>query len=237
MAFSTTVHLGGADPSTAIAASLALALAASGPKAIIQGAGEAVLQLSSSDVDDQASDSGAGSVYIEGYGALGEFRKETLVLTARTGVNTVNLYATITKLEIASAGASGVNEGDIYVSPDSQALTLGVPNANVIHAIGAGDGRARLNQFKVPYGHSASIRSATCSAAGGTVTMLVQARASATAPWLDVARFVATDAAGTEPMPILTPKRMYGGEIRIGYEDTAGSQAVQVDVQVNLTNI
>lgn len=237
MAFSTSIILGGTNPSTAIVSIPTLLLAASGPKAIIQAAGEAVLQLSSSDVDDQPSDTGAGSVYIEGYSVLGLFLSETVDLNAQSAVNTVNLYATVTRFEIASSGATGVNEGDIYLAPDSQALTTGVPDANVIHVIGANDGRARLNQFKVPLGHSASVRAATCSAAGGTVTCIVQVRASASDPWLDVARFVATDAAGTEPMPILRQQRLYGGEVRVVYEDAAGSNAAQIDVEVNLTNI
>ena len=90
------------------------------------------LQVSSTSANDTSAGTGARSLYIQGilYNN-GYWKQKTSVVVNLNGQT---------------------NEGDIYVSPLGQSTTLGVPDANIIHAVQAGYSNSTGGIYSVPYG-------------------------------------------------------------------------------------
>ena len=89
------------------------------------------MTISSSSVNDTSAGSGAQTVTVWGLDANWGAVTETATMNGKTAVNLVNTYSRINKLCVATAGASGWNEGNIYIGAQSDTLTNGKPNTNV----------------------------------------------------------------------------------------------------------
>lgn len=113
-------------------------------------------QISSSSTNDNATGTGARTVYIEGLKKVNNKWldiNETLTLD---GINAVLTNSTdwwrVNKMWVNTAGTGGENEGNIYISPAGQALTTGVPVINNIKSIIIGYNNSTGGFFSVGSG-------------------------------------------------------------------------------------
>jgi len=72
------------------------------------------MQVSSSDVNDDAGDAGALTVEIQGLDGDYAEQTETVTLNGQSQVATSNTYLRVFRMRVVTAGASGWNEGTIY---------------------------------------------------------------------------------------------------------------------------
>jgi len=93
---------------------------------------------------------------------------------------------------VATAGATGANEGIIYASTGTQ--TTGTPNdlGTVRMTIALGDGESRAALYTVPAGKIAYLTSVIAATSEVTDNLLVtlRSRATASAPWFVKDAFV-----------------------------------------------
>ncbi len=109
-----------------------------------------ILSVASTSANDTSAGTGAKQVTLFGLDAnLIEFR-EVVILNGQTEVDTVNLFTQINQCLITDSGTSLINEGDIYISDDTDTFTLGVPQNRVYNAIKVGDGISKTATFTVP---------------------------------------------------------------------------------------
>ncbi len=120
-------------------------------------AAAAILDITSTDVDDQVADTGASTIIIEGLDADFVAISESVTLTAQTAALTVNSYLRVNAMYVTAAGSSLANEGIIYASTGAQ--TAGTPDvATTIRAtIVALGGASRAAIYTVPAGKVAYV--------------------------------------------------------------------------------
>lgn len=128
-----------------------------------------IMKVSSTSANDTGAGSGARTVRIVGLDSTWKIQDEIITLNGQTGVNTTKEYLRILKMFIATAGATGWNEGDVYIG--TGAITAGVPA--VIHDMANGTtgdhGNVSLTAaFSVPKGYRLHILSIAFSSDKGT---------------------------------------------------------------------
>jgi hypothetical protein len=112
----------------------------------LTGTTGSALQISSTSVNDTGAGTGALTIYINGiyksndnWFERGTFSTPT-TLNGQTAVQIgteVDWYR-INKIFVLTTGSSETNEGDLYISPLSQSLTAGVPDAMTLLSVIAG---------------------------------------------------------------------------------------------------
>lgn len=105
------------------------------------------LNISSSDVNDTLTGSGARTVYVEGLDNNYNQINETLNMNGQTPVSTINQYLRINKMYVVLVGATTLNEGIIYLGTGP--ITNGKP-LNVYYIIDAQYGESQVGVFTVP---------------------------------------------------------------------------------------
>ena len=125
----------------------------------LTGTTGSAIQISSSSANDDVAGTGALTIYIEGiqisnsgntWTAISTFSSPT-ILTGQTAVqigSDTNWYR-INKIWVLSTGSGEVNDGDLYISTNGQALTAGVPDTNTIKAVIAGYSNSTGGVFSV----------------------------------------------------------------------------------------
>jgi hypothetical protein len=135
---------------------------------------EVIMTISSDDADDIAAGSGAQTVFIEGVNALYEKISETLIMDGVDEVDTDLAYMVVTRMYVVTAGASLVNEGNIYVGTGT--VTAGKP-AVVEAKIPADFGQTAQAFDIVPAGHTYYLcRSLMSAARTGTTNVDIRLR-------------------------------------------------------------
>jgi len=109
-----------------------------------------LMNISSSDVDDLAGDTGAWNVTVYGLDAGYNFINETLQLNGQNPVSTTLQYLRVYRMIVRESGTTGYNEGIIYLG--TGAVVAGAP-ANKYGIIDANYGQTFMTQFTVPDGY------------------------------------------------------------------------------------
>ena len=114
------------------------------------------LGVSSADADDDAGDTGARTVEIQGLDASYAVQTETVTLDGLTKVETAGLYLRVFRAKVLTAGSSGTNEGKIYVYDTSDSVVAGVPQTagKILATIAAGYGQTQMAIYTIPAGYS-----------------------------------------------------------------------------------
>ena len=110
-----------------------------------------VMKISSSSTDDDATGTGARTVFIEGVNGTGGLLTETVILDGQTEVNTVNSYDAIERMVVLTVGSGGKNAGIIYAGTGT--VTAGVP-AVPYGVIGAGENNSMVGHWTCPTGYT-----------------------------------------------------------------------------------
>lgn len=124
----------------------------------------AKMDLVSSSVNDDGSPAGSGARTVTIYGLLSDYSEasETLTLNGTTPVQTVNSYLRINNMRVATAGASGLTEGNITLS-ETGGTTF------KYGYIAAGFTRQRQMIYTVPIGKTLYLTSITVSGVNTSV--------------------------------------------------------------------
>ncbi len=111
----------------------------------LSGITGSALQISSSNASDTGAGTGALTIYIEGIVISDSGNTWTEVSTFSTpttlnGQTAVQIgsrtdWYRINKIWVLSTGSGECNAGDLYISPNGQSLSSGVPDANVLQAM------------------------------------------------------------------------------------------------------
>ena len=109
-----------------------------------------LMNISSSDVDDLAGDTGAWNVTVYGLDAGYNFINETLQLNGQNPVSTTLQYLRVYRMITRESGSSGYNEGIIYLG--TGAVVAGAPT-NKYGIIDANYGQTFMSQFTIPDGY------------------------------------------------------------------------------------
>ena len=154
----------------------------------------AQLELTSTDVDDtDTTGAGARTVTIEGLDANYAAISETVELngqTADAGSTTTASFLRVNRMYVASAGASGVNEGVIYASTGTQ--TTGTPDdlTTIRATIAANAGQTLQAIYTVPAGKTMYLYALHASSAATTGSSQIDFLTSENAgPWRTKDRF------------------------------------------------
>jgi hypothetical protein len=110
------------------------------------------MKVSSDDADDNATGTGARTVFVEGLDANYNEISETVILNGQTAVLTVKSYIRINEAYVASAGTSNGAEGNIYFGTGN--VTAGVP-ATVYDIIKFDYNTRVTGHYTVPAGYTA----------------------------------------------------------------------------------
>ncbi len=129
---------------------------------LLTGTTGSALQISSSNVNDIAAGSGAITIYIDGIkiSNSGNTWTESSTFSTPTTLNgqtAVQIgsdtdWYRINKIWVLTTGSGKKNAGDLYISPLSQALTAGVPDANTLRAVIVGYSNSTGGCFSVASG-------------------------------------------------------------------------------------
>lgn len=111
-----------------------------------------ILKVSSSSLDDSATNPGARQVELFGLDADYNEISETVNLGGQTAVNTSNSFLRINRMVVRSAGSGGQNAGVIYAGTGT--ISSGVP-ANKYATIAVGDNQTLMALWTVPAGYTA----------------------------------------------------------------------------------
>lgn len=131
-----------------------------------------VLKVSSSDADDtSAGGGGSGARTVRIFGLDGNYAlvQEDVSLTGQTAVNTTNSYLRVYRAYVLTAGATGQEEGDIYVGDGT--VTSGIP-ATKYAKIQAGYGQTELALYTIPAGKKGYIHRLIASSFGNANVFL-----------------------------------------------------------------
>lgn len=110
-----------------------------------------VMKLSSTSANDTAAGTGARTVFIQGLNSSYNVISEILALNGQTEVNTVNSYLRVFKIFVVTAGATGSNEGVVYLGDG--VVTAGVPATKYAIAF-IGEGSSFAAVYTVPAGYT-----------------------------------------------------------------------------------
>ena len=122
--------------------------------------------ISSSDVDDSSAGAGARTGTIFYLDDNGDEGTEDFTLNGQTPVALANQMKRVNRIEIDSAGASGFNEGTIYLFEGT--ATLGVPDdlTKIINGITIDHNQTTSSFWTCPNKKRGYIRSALATSAG-----------------------------------------------------------------------
>jgi hypothetical protein len=115
-----------------------------------------IMTLSSSDADDTSA--GVGARTVEVFGLDADYReiKETIILNGQTGVSSSKSYLRIILMTVRTAGATGYNEGQVYLGTGT--ITAGVPaviDARIsFTSDGLGENQTLMAIYTIPAGHT-----------------------------------------------------------------------------------
>jgi len=123
----------------------------SGSDIYVYSGAATVMNLTSTDVDDVPLDTGAWNVTIYGLDAGYNMINETLQLNGQTSVSTVLQYLRVYRMIVREAGATGWNEGIIYLG--TGVTVAGVPT-NKYAIIDANYGQTMMTQYTIPDGYT-----------------------------------------------------------------------------------
>jgi len=126
------------------------------------------MTVSSSDVDDTSAGSGVRTVEIKGLSGGVELT-EIITLNGQTAVTTVNSFERINFMKGLTAGATGSNEGIVYIGTGT--VTAGKPAA-VVNLMEAATNMSSSGFFTVPIDRTAFLIQVISSAEGNKVAML-----------------------------------------------------------------
>lgn len=136
-----------------------------------------VLKVSSSSLDDAATQTGARQVEIYGLDADYNEISEIVQLAGQTAINTSNSFLRVNRMIVRSAGSGGANAGVIYAGTGS--ISSGVP-ANKYATIAAGDNQTLMALWTVPAGYTAYLYethvTAACTTSNKLLTATIVAR-------------------------------------------------------------
>jgi len=126
-------------------------------------AAASVLNVSSSDVKDDAAGVGARTMLIEGIDANYAEISETVIMDGQTRITTANSYLRINACTVLTAGAELDNAGIIYLYTGT--ATAGVPDdmTKLYAALAAGANRSSNTIYTVPAGKYAVVYNLTFS--------------------------------------------------------------------------
>ena len=116
-----------------------------------------VLKVSSSDADDTLLGAGARTVKITGLDTDYKVVTDTVELDGQTAVNTVVEFLRVNFFEVLTVGATGYNEGTVYVGDGT--VTAGVP-ATKYSVMLTKHNAAFSGHYTVPAGFTAYVHSA-----------------------------------------------------------------------------
>ena len=124
-----------------------------GPGVYVYPTAAVQMTVSSSSINDTAAGSGMRQVLIQGLDSNYNEISETITLNGQTPVTTVNSYLRIqgTGMRGSAAGASGTNEGIIYIGVG--AVAVGVPTT-IYNLISIGDSSSHSGFFTIPAGNT-----------------------------------------------------------------------------------
>jgi hypothetical protein len=115
------------------------------------------IKITSSDVDDTASGAGARQLVIFYLDENGWEATETISLNGQTEVTTVALMSAVNRVMVKEAGATGYNEGVIYLFVGTS--TLGVPDdsTTIVNGITIDHNQTTSSFYTVPSNKTAYI--------------------------------------------------------------------------------
>ena len=123
----------------------------SGSNIYVYPAAATLMNLTSTDVDDLMGDTGAWNVTIYGLDAGYNQINETVALNGQTRVPTTLQYLRVYRMVVRNVGATGWNEGIIYLGTGVTAA--GVPT-NKYAIIDANYGQTMMSQYTIPDGYT-----------------------------------------------------------------------------------
>lgn len=123
-----------------------------------------VMTVSSSSANDTEVGTGARTVLVVGLDSDYNEISEIVTLNGQSGVTTTKSYLRLRTLKIETVGASGSNEGIIYIGTGT--IAIGKPE-NVFCVIGIGEGISHFGPFTVPAGKTAYAWSSAISVESG----------------------------------------------------------------------
>ena len=126
----------------------------SGSNIYIYPAAATLMNLTSTDVDDLMGDTGAWNVTIYGLDAGYNQINETVALNGQTRVPTTLQYLRVYRMVVRNVGATGWNEGIIYLGTGVTAA--GVPT-NKYAIIDANYGQTMMTTYTIPDGYTGYI--------------------------------------------------------------------------------
>lgn len=94
------------------------------------------LGIASTSVNDSSAGTGARTVILLGLNSNYDEISETIILNGQTEVNTTELFLRVNEAFVLTVGATGWNEGTIYIGGSDNTFTAGIPQQNVIRTIG-----------------------------------------------------------------------------------------------------
>jgi hypothetical protein len=117
------------------------------------------MTISSADADDTIAGNGARTVEIFGLDSAFNPVNEVVETDGQNGVTTVNSFIRVYRMIVRSAGATGYNEGNIYLG--TGAIVAGVPaNKDAVigfSAGGLGENQTLMAIYTIPAGHTGLI--------------------------------------------------------------------------------
>ena len=123
----------------------------SGSNIYVYPAAATLMNLTSTDVDDLMGDTGAWNVTIYGLDAGYNLINETIALNGQTRVPTTLQYLRVYRMIVRNVGATGWNEGIIYLG--TGATVAGVPT-NQYAIVDANYGQTMMSQYTIPDGYT-----------------------------------------------------------------------------------
>jgi hypothetical protein len=131
----------------------------------------ATVTVSSSDANDTSAGSGARTVLLSGLDSNLDPISETITMNGQTGVTSANTYKWIQSFAVLTTGATGSNEGIIYVGTGT--VTAGKPAV----LLGSGEIGANISQtaaYMVPNGKIFHPRQVTIALGDSTKFLSVE---------------------------------------------------------------
>jgi hypothetical protein len=139
------------------------------------------VQVSSNDTDDVVGGAGARSVVL--YGLDGSYNpvNETVSLSGIGVVSTTSSFLRVNRAIVATAGATGRNEGTIYIGNGGLSATSTASGSgtlvNIFAQVAAGSGQTLMAAWTVPNGQTFYLTNLfATSSVGGAVNVTVQWR-------------------------------------------------------------
>lgn len=143
------------------------------------------IEISSSDDDDKAADTGARTVVVEGLDANYAPISETITMAGQaakvdgnwpTTAHSTKSFLRVNRAYVATSGTSKANEGVIYIHSNHGGTTSGVPaDFTMVYAIiPLGYGQSEMAVYTVPAGYTGVITSLYGSTDVGTCELLLQ---------------------------------------------------------------